>query len=153
MRNLKRIATMAPALLAFLCLLSATPAHAEAPRYLHALANLRQARGWIEADGRPQFRDIRKHAIIEIDRAIAEVVKAAKDDGKNTNWTPPPATAGTGPGAPILSALHLLDDAHGDIASGQDLPTNLGLQVRALQHIDAARQMLHQIRVLTGQER
>lgn len=153
MRNLKRLATTLPVLLTFLCMLAATPASAQGPRYLHALANLRQARGWIQADRRPEYRDLRAQAIDEINKAISEVGKAVRDDGRNPNWTPPPNARGASPMAPIASALHLLDDAHGDVAAGQDAGKNLGLQVRALQHIDAARQTLHQIRRLSGAER
>jgi hypothetical protein len=149
MRISKHFAVIVPALVVFMGLLSVTPAQAQGPRYLHALANLRQARGWIQSDTRPQFADLRHHAIDEIDHAINEVKRAARDDGKNVNFTPPADSAGR-PGAPIISALQLLDDAHSDVSAGQDLPENQGLQTRALNQIDAARNYLHQIRQMLG---
>jgi hypothetical protein len=144
MRSFKNLALAASALFALLLIAAATPAQAQGPRYLHALSDLRQARGWLKADGRPQFNDQRRHAISEIDHAIDEVKKAARDDGKNPDFTPPPQSEGN-PGAPVRSALKLLDEARNDVASGQDSPENMGLQVRALQHIDAARPWLQQI--------
>lgn len=152
MRTLKMFTITTFALLTFALLASAKPAMAQGPAYLHALSNLRQARGWIQADGRPQFGDLRRHAVHEIDMAINEVKRAAQDDGKDTNFTPPPASGGQNAGAPISSALHLLDDAHNDVAGGQDMPQNVGIQMRALQHIDAARGDLREIRrMVTGQ--
>jgi hypothetical protein len=145
MRILKSLTLAATALLSLLVLAPSTPAQAQGPRYLHALSNLRQARAWVQADGRPQFSDMRKHAVHEIDKAIDEVKKAARDDGKFTNWTPPPSSGGNAV-TPITSALQLLDDAHEDVAAGQDAPENMGLQVRALQHIDDARGALREIR-------
>jgi hypothetical protein len=151
MRILKSLTLAATALLTLMILAPSTPAQAQGPRYLHALSNLRMARAWIQSDGRPQFSDIRKHAVHEIDKAIDEVKKAARDDGKYTNWTPPPSSGGN-PATPITSALTLLDEAHGDVGAGQDAPENMGLQVRALQHIDAARQDLQEIRrIVAGQ--
>lgn len=152
MRSVKPFAVAAFALSAVICLLSATPAQAQGPRYLHALATLRQARAWIRVDTRPQYADLRHHAQEEIDHAIDEVKKAAHDDGTNTNWVPPPAPPGQNPSAPILSGINMLNMAHRDVAAGQDQPENAGLQAQALQHIDAAREALHRIRQLSGAE-
>jgi len=150
MRIFKSLAAAAFALLTFAFLMPATPAHAQSPAYLHALSDLRQARGWLESDSRPAMAAERRHAIEEINHAIDEVKKAATDDGKNDHFTPPPQSAGN-PSAPLHSALTLLDEAHGDIARGHDRPENLDLQARALQHIDEARHSVdHAIRISEG---
>jgi len=143
MRNFKTLAVAAFALSSFL-LLAATPAQADPPKYLHALADLRQARAWVNADGRPQFAALRKQATDQIHLTIADLKKAAIDDGENPDYTPPPQSSGDA-SHPIRSALKLLDEAYKDIEKGQDIPQNLGLQVRSLQHLDAARTALKQI--------
>jgi hypothetical protein len=141
MRNLRLLTVAALALLTLLLLAPATPAKAQEPRYLHALADLRAARGWVESDHHPGFGDERHHAIDEINRAIDEVKKAARDDGKNANFTPPPQSGGD-PRTPLRSAGRLLDEAYSDVKYGMDIPENAGLQARAMQHISAARQTI-----------
>lgn len=116
----------------------AAPSRGQEPKYLHALSNLRAARGWINSDHRPGTKDARRDAVKEIDRAIDEVKKAAHEDGKSTEFTPPPH-GDADPWAPLRTAVHLLDDAYGDVKYGRDIPENAGLQARALEHIGMAR--------------
>jgi len=141
MRVFKSLTALVFALMALLLLAPATPAHAKEPAYLHALSDLRTARAWIESDHRHEFGDERHHATDEIDHAIDEVKKAARDDGKDTHFTPPPQSGGD-PWTPLRSARKLLDEAHRDIADGVDRPENRGLQDRALRHIDEAHHTL-----------
>jgi hypothetical protein len=136
--------TAAPALLALLLLSPATSAHAQMPAYLHAISDLRTAREYLQQDTRPRFDGIRRHAIDEISRAIDDMKKAAIDDGKNPNHTPPPQSEGD-PRVPVRSALKLLNEAYGDVARGQDEPRNAGLQRRSLEHIDKARRSLDEM--------
>jgi len=138
MRMFKRITTAAFGLSAFLLFALGTPAQAQRPHYLHALSNLRQARELLQTDHRPGGRFERNHAIEEINRAIEEVKAAVHDEGESTNHTPPPATGGD-PFRPLRSALVLLNDARRDIASGTDETGHVGLQMRALRHVDEAR--------------
>lgn len=124
----------------------AAPANSQpaVPKYLHALSDLRSARGWLDADHRPELGDLRHNAIKEIDKAIDEVKKAAKDDGRNLNFVPPPQQSAA-PGGMVHTALDLLDRAYQDVSAGADAPQNAGLQTRALQHIAAARAAVQQM--------
>ena len=144
MRILKPLAGTAFTLLTILLLASATQAHAQLPRYLHAISDLRSARVYLQQDLRPEFAGHRQHAIDEISKSIDEMKMAARDDGKNPWHTPPPQSGGN-PGAPIHTALRLLDEAYNDVAYGADTPENRGLQARSLRHIDEARHELHHI--------
>jgi hypothetical protein len=107
------------------------------PAYLHALSDLRTARDYIQFDQRPQFGGERHHALDEINKAIAEIKRAAWDDGKNTEFAPP--SKGVSDGfAPMHEALRWLDAARNHVMSGQEQPANQGLRERALMHIDEA---------------
>jgi hypothetical protein len=140
MRMFKKLTTAAFGLSAFLLFALGTPAQAQRPHYLHALANLREARELLQTDSRPGFRFAQEHAIEEIERAIHEVSEAVREEGRNPHHTPPPA--GGDPNRPMRSALALLDDARRDIASGADETGHIGLQMRALRHVDEARHTL-----------
>jgi hypothetical protein len=144
MRIFKPLTVAASALLTLLFLSHSTPAQAQFPAYLHAISDLRTAREYLKMDGRPAFAGHRHHAIEEINKAIDDMKKAAIDDGKNPWYTPPPQSGGD-PGAPIHTALKLLDEAHEDVGRGADSPENRGLQIRSLKHIDEARAALHHI--------
>jgi hypothetical protein len=135
---------------AFLLLALGTPAQAQRPHYLHALSDLREARELLQMDNRPGFTGARDHAIEEIERAMHEVAAAVRDEGRNPHHTPPPQSGGD-PNRPLRSALRLLNEAHGDVASGTDETGHQGLQMRALHHIDEARQALEH--ALHGMER
>ncbi|MGO9317780.1 MAG: hypothetical protein ACLPXT_14045 [Terracidiphilus sp.] len=140
MRIFKTLATAVLGLSAFLLFALGTPAQAQRPHYLHALSNLREARELLQTDTRPGFIGARDRAIEEIERAIHEVSEAVRDEGRNPHHTPPPA--GGDPNRPMRSALNLLDEARGDIATGTDESGHQGLQMRALHHVDEAREIL-----------
>jgi len=140
MRMSKIFAAAAIGLSAFLLFALGTQAQAQRPRYLHALSNLREARELLQTDRRPGFIGARDRAIGEIDRAIDEVKAAVRDEGRNPHFTPPPA--GGDPNRPLHSALNLLDVAREDVAFGTDETGHVGLQMRALRHIDEAREAL-----------
>ena len=140
MRMFNKLAAAVFGLSAFLIFALGTPAQAQRPHYLHALSNLREARELLQTDNRPGARFERERAIEEIDRAIEEVKAAVRDEGMNPHRTPPPA--GGDPNRPLRSALTLLDDARRDIASGTDETGHIGLQERALHHVDEARHAL-----------
>jgi hypothetical protein len=144
MRSFKLLTATAFALLTLIFLASPTPSHAQEPRYLHALSNLRQARDWLQWDHNPHTADARRHAWDEIDKAIDEVKKAARDDGKDAHFTPPPDARAEGGGA-IRSARDLLGVAFEDVKYGYDNPMNAGLQERAKQHIAEARRICESI--------
>jgi hypothetical protein len=118
MRILKSLGVSLCALIALAALMTATPAQAQEPHYLHALSNLRTARDYIQFD-RGQFNGERRHAVDEINKAIEEIKHAAWDDGKNTNFAPP-AQGVTSGWAPMHQAIHWLVIAKADVAEGVD---------------------------------
>lgn len=126
----------------FVFSLAGSAANAQTPAYLHAISDLRSARAYIQFDTRPGLSGSRQHAIDEITNAITDMKAAAVDEGKNP-WQTPRPEGWTDPNSPLHSALTLLDEAYHDVASGQDIPQNVGLQIRSLKHIDVARRAIH----------
>jgi hypothetical protein len=108
------------------------------PEYLHALSDLRAARallseGWT-------FESVRKvndHAVQQIDAAMAEIKRAAIDDGKNLS-DHPPIDARLAPRDRFRQANELLGKAHQDIVQSPDDPKVHELRLRAMYHIDDA---------------
>ena len=126
------------AMLMLLLSACASPPPNKHPAYLHALTDLRTARWMLEH--RPGDAAVSAHeseAISEIDRAIAEIKRAAIDDGKNINNHP----AGDLP-ADYRGRLHkaadLLRKVRADTYREEDNPGARGLRDRALGHVDAA---------------
>jgi len=128
---------------------TATPARAQGPSYLQALADLRTARDYIQSDHRPEFGGERHHAVDEINKAIEEIKHAAWDDGKNTKYAPPAAGI-TDPWAPMRMAANWLADAIKQVNSSQDQPANQGLQQRATMHIAEARHTIGTVIQMAG---
>ena len=118
-------------------LAQAKPAPQRHPAYLHALSDLRFARAHLERPDGGELRQQEKDAIKEIDKAIDEIKKASIDDGKNLN-DHPPIDAHLAWGGRLHKALDLLDKAHNDISREEDDPAAVGLQQRAMEHIDKA---------------
>ncbi len=116
---------------------SAAQLPGEHPGYLHALTDLRAARWFLyhqPGDARvSQSEDV---AIIEIDRAIQEVKRAAIEDGKDVNDHPPVDTFEHG--SKLLRAIETLRKARGDISGEEDNPEARDLRRRAFEHIDRA---------------
>jgi hypothetical protein len=141
MRTLKSFALAASALLMFVLFVSAKPAQAQQPAYLHALANLRQAHDVLATDGRPGFRGDRDHAMDEIRAAITEVQNSVHDEGHSARYTPPPVERGN-PEAPMRSALQLLDAAYDDMTRAPAPHELHDLQRHTVHHINEARKTL-----------
>jgi hypothetical protein len=123
-------------------MLVAFAAHADLPgkhpAYLHALSDLRAARWMLEhRPGDPAVSAQEDVAISEIDGAIAEIKRAAIDDGKDIHDHPNVQAAPGRPGR-LHKALQLLRKVHGDVAREEDDPMTRGLRDRAIGHIDAA---------------
>ncbi|HSZ63890.1 MAG TPA: hypothetical protein VK828_18970 [Terriglobales bacterium] len=137
------------AVIAFCVALFATLSFADQlgrhPAYLHALTDLRHARAHLahETDSGRMDRE-EEHAIVEIDRAIAEIKRAAIDDGKNLN-DHPPVDAHLGRAGRYHRALELLDKAHRDLAQEEDDVFAHGLRHRALEHIDGAHHIVERL--------
>ena len=69
----------------------------------------------------------------------AASLKDSAMDAAGNSWT---STKEGDPNRPMRSALGLLDEARGDIAAGTDETGHVGLQMRALHHVDEAREIL-----------
>lgn len=85
MKSLSKLVFAIFAVLLFVpAYLAATPAPPrEHPAYLHALSDLRAARAHLERPDGGELREQEKKAVHEINDAIAEIKKAAIDDGKD----------------------------------------------------------------------
>jgi predicted nucleotide-binding protein (sugar kinase/HSP70/actin superfamily) len=138
MRNFKSSVVAAIALLTFFFMAPAKLAHAQFPAYLHALSDLKTARGYLQMAVKPEAQDACKHAVKEISHAIDDMSKAAVDDGKNTELMPRPQGGGGNANWPIHSAVKLLKEARTDVENGHDRPENKGLREHSLEHIDKA---------------
>ena len=146
MRILKSLMAPVCTVMAVAVFATATPAKAQQePHYLHALADLRTARDYIQFDKGTPYGKERKEAVDEINKAIEEIKHAAWDDGKNTNFAPPAQGVTTG-WAPIHQAEKWLSQAKGDVTSGPDIPQNQGLRERILLHITEAQRITDNIR-------
>jgi hypothetical protein len=139
MKILSKLAFATLAALLFIpAYVSAKPAAPrEHPAYLHALTDLREARAHLERPDHGELREQEKKAIHEINDAIAEIKKAAIDDGKDINDHVPVDARMDWPGR-LHRAVELLNKAHNDIAREEDNAFAQGLQQRALEHIDKA---------------
>lgn len=108
------------------------------PYYLHALSDLRAARWMLEhRPGDVAVSGNEDVGIIEIDKAIGEIKRAAIDDGKNIQDHPPAELPNDRPGR-LHKALDLLREVHSEVNREEDDPMTRGLRDRALHHIDEA---------------
>ena len=138
MKSLSKLALAILALLLIPAYASAKPAAPrEHPAYLHALTDLREARAHLQRPDGGELREQEKKAIHEINDAIAEIKKAAIDDGKDINDHAPVDARMDWTGR-LRRAVELLNKAHNDVAQEEDNASAQGLQQRALEHIDKA---------------
>jgi hypothetical protein len=140
MKTLTRIAVIAAAI-AFLLPITSQNASAQGkhPAYIHALADLRDARAYLQRPDGGALHAQESAAIADINAAIAEIKKAAIEDGKNPDdhvhidghlgWT-----------GRLHKSRELLDKAHHDVTEEEDNPAAQGLQGRVIAHIDRAHQ-------------
>jgi hypothetical protein len=138
MRTLLRLSLVALAL-AFLMPLATSNVSAQGkhPAYLHALSDLRDARAHLQRPDGGALHMEEDGAIKDIDKAIAEIKKAAIDDGKNIDDHVAVDSHMDWKGR-LHRARELLDKAHSDVAREEDDPMTRGLQARVIEHIDKA---------------
>jgi tetratricopeptide (TPR) repeat protein len=118
------------------------PAQAH-PAYLHALADLRNARWNLERrGGDPTMRWDERHAVEAIDRAINDIKRAAIDDGKNLQDHPP--TDAEPRAGRLHRALSSLQAARADVSQEEDNAFAGGLRARGLHNIDEAIRLAEQ---------
>ncbi|MFJ2986377.1 hypothetical protein ACIPF8_00820 [Collimonas sp. NPDC087041] len=142
--KLSAVAVLFSAMLPFAAHADLPGAH---PGYLHALTDLRDARWNLEhRPGDAAVSGQEDVAISEIDRAIGEIKKGARDDAKNLGDHPQEDANLDHPGR-LHHAIELLERTHSDLAQEEDNPEARGLKHRALDHvdraIDAAKHALH----------
>ena len=114
------------------------------PAYLHALSDLRTARGHLaERPDHGALRHEERAAIEEINRAIDDIKRAAEADGKNSDWHPPVDLPRDWSGR-LRRSLELLNRAYGDIDRAEDNGYAHGLRNRALGHISRARERVQE---------
>jgi hypothetical protein len=108
------------------------------PAYLHALSDLRHAR-WnlTHRPGDAAVSERERLAVAEVDRAIAEAMRAAGEDGKNVAQDEH-EDAALVHGGPLHHAQDLLIKARQDVAQEEDNPEVRRLQGRIVEHIDRA---------------
>jgi len=108
------------------------------PAYLHALTDLRNARANLERKGGDKQMKWDEHdAIVEIDRAIADIKQAAVDDGKNLDDHPPLDVKQPRKGR-LHQALAALHAAKEDVSKEEDNAFANGLRKRAIHNVEEA---------------
>ncbi|MDP9009294.1 MAG: hypothetical protein M3N91_11430 [Pseudomonadota bacterium] len=138
MNSKSKLVLRGPLLLLVLLFAGCVTQPSRHPAYLHALTDLRAARWMLEH--RPGDAAVSAHedeAISEIDRAIAEIKRAAIDDGKNIHDHPSVDVPNDYRGR-LHRAAELLRKVRSDTYREEDNPTARGLRDRAIAHIDAA---------------
>ena len=113
------------------------PAAAAHPAYLHALSDMRAARGFLERPAGLVIKWDEKRAIDRIDSAIAAIKKASIDDGKPLTDHPPVDT-GMLWGGRLQKAKELLQQAQRDINEEEDNPSNRALKHASLDELKIA---------------
>jgi hypothetical protein len=112
------------------------------PAYLHALSDLRAARAHLQHYNGDPMDHAEGHAIENIDRAINDIKVAAIMDGKNID-DHMPVDEHLDRAGRFHRAMELLDKAEQDVSGEEDQPDTRGLQVRVINHINAARHDVH----------
>jgi hypothetical protein len=140
-----RTSTPLVASLALATLLSAFGASAASmpgqhASFLHALTDLRHAQ-WnlTHRPGNAAVNEQERIAAAEIDRAIAEVMQAAGDNGQNVAQEEHVDATLDEPGA-LHHAQDLLEQARQDVSLQEDNPRARRLRNHAIAHIDRALQ-------------
>jgi hypothetical protein len=108
------------------------------PAYLHALSDLRLAR-WnlTHRGGDAAVAEQERIAVLEIDRAIAQAMQAAGEDGKNAERNVHEDAVLDRSGA-LHHAAELLAKAKQDVAEGEDNPQARRIRNGVIEHIDVA---------------
>jgi hypothetical protein len=108
--------------------------------FLHALSDLRHAQ-WnlTHRPGDAAVNEQERIAAAETDRAIAEVMQAAGDNGENVAQQEPVDAVLDEHGA-LHHAQDLLEQARQDVSQQEDNPQARRLRNHAIEHIDRALQ-------------
>jgi hypothetical protein len=108
------------------------------PAYIHALADLRLARGYLAKLTPDEHLDAeQQQAVAEIDRAISDIKQASIDDGKRLDEHAP-VDVRMQKHDRFSRAKEALDAALNDVAHEEDDPATRDLQKRTIDHIHRA---------------
>jgi hypothetical protein len=106
------------------------------PGYVQALADLRQARYYLNKQaGSEKLKDEEGAAIREIDATMAEIKTASIDDGKGVNDV---AVDANEHGSPLAKAIETIYKAQNDIGHEEDNPAVRSLRKSAIDHLSRA---------------
>jgi len=120
------------------------------PEFLHALSDLRAARGYLDKVSPNDTVDNDTSAAIrEIDSAINGLKQASIDDGKDLHDHPPVDVHLEKTGR-LHSAKQLLEKAYSDVKMPESDPPAADLQKRVMGHINAAHKYVDQAIVAGG---
>jgi hypothetical protein len=115
------------------------------PAYLHALSDMRLARGLLGGWSNPLIAIQCQQARKEIENAIQDIIEASISDGKNIDDHPAIDVSIDNRGR-LLKALDLLNKAYKDIDEKETNKADLALRSKALGNISNARQQLIEAR-------
>lgn len=113
------------------------PYRPEHPHYLHALSDLRFARWLLNRPDEYNVVREQNHAIQEIDRAMAEIRRAAIDDGRSPE-DHPPVDVHLDQRGRLYKARELIGGARRDLGFEEDNFAALGWRNAAIHHVDEA---------------
>jgi hypothetical protein len=113
------------------------PGYGHHPAYLHALTDLHDAHWFLEHPRDGVLEERERHAIVEIDRAIDLVQRAAYYDGKNV-YEHPSEDARADVRGRLRRVSELLRKARDDVAQDEDNYQVRELQMHAVERIDEA---------------
>jgi hypothetical protein len=109
------------------------------PYYLHALTDLRTARGYLQRQpGDAKVYAGEAKGVSEIEGAVNELKRASIDDHKDINDHPKIDVKDHG--SRLQKAIELLKTAQSDAGREEDNPQARGLKTRVLDHITKASQ-------------
>jgi len=122
----------------------------EHPHYLRALSDLRHARAFLTVPGEDKVVNHEKVALLNIDKTIDDIKRAAIDDGKDLNDHPPIDTSLKHRGR-LSKAVALLTSARRDLQfEREDDKPAQGWRRAAIKHLDeavkAAKQAMNTVR-------
>jgi len=107
------------------------------PGYMHAISDLKAAKWLLARPDAPNVVGDEMRAVQEVDACLRDLTQAAWFDGKNVHEQPMP-DIGLDRDGRLHKALELLRKAHSDMDREEDDPVAIGLQARAIKHVDRA---------------
>jgi len=116
------------------------------PTYMHAWADLEEARGRLDKPAANEKREAEEStAIGKIDAAIEGIKRAASGDGKDLSKRQPVDTRLEGGGGRYLKVQELLDSALRNASAREDNPRTRDIQAQIIDNIKDARHIVERL--------